>query len=201
MTKLDWNRSRDGRDGYDANLAREWSTGPRSPDFDRPDGSDVISFYSAPTIFWAKDMARSFPADDAATHLEMFSMARRVAAHIYYEQGWPALRSRVLAVHAKASLRNIFPSAFYAIYFDHWAMVFARGHSLNTKGSISKSLDAFSSRLMRWERSLPFLRVYDKKYGPSTRKTPAGFNDWMSDLTDAMESGSLSPFEFFRGTS
>ena len=119
MTRMDWSRADKGREGYDADLAREWSKGPSAASFDRPDGADELKLLSVPTIYWARELARAFPFEDETTHVRLFAAARRAAAHLYFRNGWPMIRQRVQAVHLKASTRNLFPSAFYAIYFDH----------------------------------------------------------------------------------
>lgn len=191
MTKLDWNRTDAGRDGYDAALTLEWRLGPSAPAFERPDGADDLKLVSTPTIYWAKELARAFPVDDEATHVRLFAASRRAAATLYFRNGWPLIGQRVQAVHLKSSTRNLFPSAFYAIYFDHWAMTFARGDHLNRLGSIPRHVEAFSRVGERWTRALVVLRILDTKHGRADLKSPSGFQDWLVGLNDKMKSDGL----------
>lgn len=188
MTKLDWDRTRPGGDGYDAALAREWSTGPSGASFERPDGEDHLKLLSSPTIYWAKEMARAFPKEDEQSHLVLYEAARDAAATIYYRSGWATVRARVQAVHAKASTLNPFPSAYYALYFDHWAMTFARGDHLNRIGSVPRHIQSFAKVSERWVRAFAILRVLDKKRGRSDIHHDIGkFHDWLVGLNQDLK--------------
>jgi hypothetical protein len=187
MTKLDWTRTAKGRDGYDAALAHEWRSGPSGAAMERPDGSDSLKLLSAPTIYWAKEMARAYPLEGPASHAGLFLAARRAAATLYYRDGWKMIRSRVQAVHAKASTLNPFPSAFYAIYFDDWAMSLARGDHLNKIGAVPRHIDSFSSLTSRLMRARIVLRWYERPKARPELKEVSAYHDWMHGLYEDMK--------------
>lgn len=187
MTKLDWSRTAHGRDGYDAALAREWRSGPSGTSMERPDGSDDLKLLAAPTIYWAKEMARAYPSENAASHAALFVAARRAAATLYCRDGWKTIRSRVQAVHGKASTLNPFPSAFYAIYFDHWTMTLARGDHLNRIGSVPRHIDSFSSLTARLMRARVVLRGIDRANARPELKNISAFHDWLHGLYEVIK--------------
>lgn len=182
MTRLDWSRTDKDMDGYDAGLAREWSMGPTAASFDRPDGTDELKLLSPPTIYWARELARAFPVEDEASHVRLFVAAGQAAATLYYRNGWAMIRQRVQAVHLKASTRAPFPSAFYAIYFDHWAMTLARGDHLNRIGSIPRHIDSFSMIGERWTRALVARRALEARQGELKFTTPMLMHERMTRL-------------------
>jgi hypothetical protein len=188
MTKLDWTRTRPGSEGYDADLAREWRSGPSGTSFERPDGSDALKLLAPPTIYWAKEMARAYPVEDAASHLALYSAARRAAATLYFGGGWPVVRARVPLVYTKASAIKLFPSTFYAVYFDYWAMTFARGDHLNKTRAVPKNIDKYSNRMERWFRA-PMAPLHVP--GPNgTRielKRTINLQEWLDVLYDRMK--------------
>jgi hypothetical protein len=187
MTKLDWTRTADGRDGYDAALAREWSAGPSGVSFERPDGEDALKLLSAPTIYWAKELAIAYPAESDETHVALFKAARRAAATLYRQNGWPTIRSRVQAIHAKSSTLNPYPSAHYAIYFDFWAMIFARVEHRERLGKLPTHIESFSNSRARWVRAQAVLRGIEKRAGRSDLRTSADLDAWLDGIYEKMK--------------
>ncbi len=187
MTKFDWTRAAEGRDGYDTALAREWNNGPSGTSFERPDGEDALKLLSAPTIYWAKELSIAYPAESDEAHVALFKAARRSAETLYRRNGWAAIRSRVQAIHTKASTVNPFPSAFYAIYFDFWAMIFARVDHRQRLGKLPRHVESFSKPTERWIRALVVLREIQKKSGRSDLKGALGFNAWLDGLYEKMK--------------
>jgi hypothetical protein len=187
MTKLDWTRTAEGRDGYDTALAREWSSGPSGASFERPDGEDALKLLSAPTIYWAKELSIAYPAENDEAHVALFMAARRASETLYRRNGWAAIRSRVQAIHAKASILNPFPSSFYAIYFDYWAMIFARVDHRQRLGGVPRHVESFSNSEERWVRALPVLRAIEKQPGRSDLKGQGGLNTWLESLYEKMK--------------
>jgi hypothetical protein len=188
MTKLDWTRTRPGSEGYDADLAREWRSGPSGASFERPDGSHTLNLLAPPTMFWAKEMGRAYPVEDAASHLALYSAARRAAATLYFGGGWPVVRARVPLVYKKASAIKPFPSTFYAVYFDYWAMTFARGDSLNKTGAVPKHIDKYSNRKERWFRApMAPLHVPGPNGTPIELKRTINLQEWLDSLYERMK--------------
>jgi hypothetical protein len=191
MTKLDWSKTRPGSDGYDAMLAREWRCGPAGAPFERPDGSEELQLLAEPSIYWARELSRAYlPQDESeASHLRLFIEARRAAAHIYFRDGWPAVRSRVPAIYKKASPHSDrhYPSAHYAVYFDYWAMTYARGDALNRTGSIPNHVAKYSAASERWMRAPATIEKPDGGGSRIALNRVTELQSWLDILYDKVQ--------------
>lgn len=195
MTKLDWNRTRQDRDGYDAALAREWRSGPSGGSFARPDGAEALNLLATPTIYWGREMTRAYPPSEESldSHVRLFAAARRAAAHIYFSSGWPTARSRVREVHRKASpyQDRHYPTAHYAVYFDYWVMTFARGDALNRTGVIPGHVFRFSDRDERVMRAPMHIGIPTGEGARVPLNRVTELDQWIDRLYDAMKQAEL----------
>ena len=154
MAKLDWARTLPGRDGYDADLARQWKSGPMLADLEMPDGSDRIDYLASPNVHWARNLARLWPVESDETRLSLFKTAADTARTLVYRLGWAAARERVTAFHKRASARSLFPSDYFAIYFDFWVSVFCRGEIERSNPLFPSNAPKFLDYDEFWVRAL-----------------------------------------------
>lgn len=145
MTKLDWSKTKNSNLSFDSVTGAEWRLGSNAVSFDRPDGSDRLKLLAPPTIYWATELKRAFPTDTAQAHIDLFDVAWESEASLYYQHGWQKVRQRSDAIRAKASQRNPFPSAFYAIYFDWCAYHTAKWDHERRGAKMPPSLATYNS--------------------------------------------------------
>lgn len=127
--KLDWNRTKAGRGGYDGRVGTEWLRGPVTTVGLSDDDSSMLppDLLDPPDAFFPTSLARMFPEETGEAASRMKAMATAAAAEVYRIHGVNTLVSRVEAFHSRALAAAHFPCSWYAVYFDLAARRIALG--------------------------------------------------------------------------